>query len=443
MQYIRSLYLTNRLFILLLSAAILLVAGYFWYPLFVAGKLLVLVVVSILLLEIFILFGRTKGIKAGRLVPERFSNGDENGVNIHVKSYYPFPVQVEIIDEIPFQFQKRDFSITTRLQPVERKCLTYNLRPVERGEYFFGRLLVYVSTTLFLVRRRYSFDEKCMVQVYPSFITMRKYELLAISNRLTEEGIKKVRKKGQKHEFDQIREYVKGDDYRTINWKATARKANLMVNQYQDEKSQQVYSLIDMGRSMKMPFEGLTLLDYSINASLIISKIAMLRYDKAGLFTFSERVHAIQPASRESGQINRMLEILYNQQTGFPESNFEMLYVTVKRKINQRSLLILYTNFESLVTAREHLPFLKKLAKDHLLLTVIFENSEIDQLLDKNPSTTEEIYIKTIAEKFVFDKKIIVKEFGRFGIPALLTRPRDLNINLINKYLEFKSLGLI
>src|SRR5690606_40532545 len=113
------------------------------------------------------------------------------------------------------------------------------------------------------------------VPVYPSFRQMRKYELPAISNRLTEFGIKKIRRIGQNREFEQIKEYVVGDDYRTINWKATARRGTLMVNTYQDERAQQVYAVIDKGRTMKMPFEGMTLLDYDINASLVISNIAI------------------------------------------------------------------------------------------------------------------------------------------------------------------------
>ena len=121
-----------------------------------------------------------------------------------------------------------------------------------------------------LVKRRYIFPARQVVKVYPSYVQMRRYQLLAVSNRLQEAGVKRIRKIGHSMEFEQIKEYVRGDDYRTINWKATARKDGLMVNNYTDERSQQIYCLINKGRVMKMPFEGMTLLDHAINASLVL-----------------------------------------------------------------------------------------------------------------------------------------------------------------------------
>src|SRR3712207_1783676 len=136
---------------------------------------------------------------------------------------------------------------------------------------------------------------------------------MAISNRLTEAGVKKVRRLGHSMEFEQVKEYVSGDDYRTLNWKATARRGNLMVNNFTDEKSQPIYCVIDKGRAMKMPFEGMSLLDYAINASLVLSNVALLKQDKAGLVTFSEQAGAFLQANRTPTQMQAILEVLYNQ----------------------------------------------------------------------------------------------------------------------------------
>ncbi len=178
------------------------------------------------------------------------------------------------------------------------KIFNYNIRPVKRGEYQFGALNIYVSTMLNIVSRRYRFEQNKTVAVYPSYIQMKKYQLMAVSDRLFEVGIKKIRRIGHSMEFEQIKEYVLGDDYRTVNWKATARKRQLMVNHYVDEKSQQVYSIIDMGRTMKMPFDKMSLLDYAINSSLVISNIALLKQDKAGIIAFNNKVTSVLPAER-------------------------------------------------------------------------------------------------------------------------------------------------
>jgi uncharacterized protein (DUF58 family) len=149
----------------------------------------------------------------------------------------------------------------------------YPLRPVSRGVYAFGCTNVFLRSELKLIERRLRFGKKEEVAVYPSIIQMRKYELRAMRQIANEAGIKKMRRIGHSYEFEQIKNYVQGDDFRSINWKASGRRASLMVNQYEDEKSQQVYCIIDKSRAMRMPFEGLSLMDYAINTSLAISNI--------------------------------------------------------------------------------------------------------------------------------------------------------------------------
>jgi uncharacterized protein (DUF58 family) len=192
-----------------------------------------------------------------------------------------------------------------------------------------------------------------------------------------------------------------------------------------------------------MPFEGLSLLDYAINATLVVSNIALHKHDKAGLVTFSERGGTVLPADRRPDQLRRLLEALYRQKTRYLESDYERLYLAVQKNARQRSLLILFTNFETLSGMQRQLPYLRRLAKHHLLLVVFFENTELRAFLDAAPTTTEDVYNQTIAEKFVLEKKQIVLDLQRHGIHALLTAPQHLTVNTINKYLEFKSRGLI
>lgn len=407
------------------------------------AQLALLVLAALSIVDAIILYSIKQGIKAERKCQDKFSNGDNNEISIYLQSKYNLVLFTEVIDEIPFQFQVRDLSFKLKLNAQESQTLYYQLRPVKRGEYDFGSINVFISSPLQLLTRRYRFAQPRQVKVYPSFLQMRKYELLAISDRLVEAGIKKIRKIGHNLEFEQIKDYVQGDDIRTINWKATARRNQLMVNHYQDEKSQQVYSVIDKGRSMKMPFEGMSLLDYAINATLVISNIAMLKSDRAGLITFGDKIDTILKANRSHSQMQGLMESLYNQKTDFKESAFEKLYSNVKKQVNQRSLLILYTNFESLSGLKRQLPYLRRLAFNHLLLVVFFDNTELKSLINTAAKDTEEIYLQTIAEQFAFEKRQIVKELQRHGIQALLTTPQNLTVDSINKYLEFKARGLI
>jgi len=422
------------------AALVLLFVLSFYLPVLEAlGRVLLLLLFFAIIIDIIILYGRRNLLSVTRHASSRFSNGDENKVSLIINSNYGFTVNADIIDEIPVQFQQRNWLRKIKLDANAEGVIEYDLKPHERGEYVFGNIIAVVQSPVGLVKRRFSFPAEETVQVYPSYMQMRRYSLQAVTNELQEAGSKRLRKSGQSVEFEQIKEYVRGDDYRTVNWKASARKSQLMVNTYVDEKSQQVICLIDKSRSMKMPFEGLTLLDYAINASLVLTNIALHRQDKAGLLTFGQKIDTYLPPERKSMQMESVLETLYKQQTNFADADYEALYAYVRNRIKQRSLLVLFTNFESLYSLQRQMPYLRMIAHYHLLLVVFFENTEVKTLLHTPASNTEEIYIKTIAEKFSFEKRQMVKELNLQGILTMLTPPQQLTVNAINKYLEIKA----
>ncbi len=442
-KFIKSLYLNSRVFYILTAISTLFLLSYWFTALYPIAWLLVWGLVITFLFDVIIVYNTKNGIDASRILPDKFSNSDFNAVPVRVKNNYSFATQVEIIDEIPVQFQKRDFLKTGTIPAKSALDFEYSLRPVKRGEYVFGNLHIYTMTRLGLIKRRYSFDKSAMVKVYPSFIQMKKYDFLAIDNKLTQIGLKKIRRIGHTMEFEQIKEYVIGDDVRTINWKATAKHGNLMINQFQDEKSQPIYSVIDASRVMKMPFNELSLLDYAVNSTLAFSNIALKKHDKVGMLTFSNTVNDFLPDSGKKTYINNISETLYNVKTQFLDSDFGLLYAHIKRQITHRSLLLLYTNFEHISSLKRQLPYLQALAKKHLLVFIFFENTELDSLIHKKAEDLQTIYDQTIAQQFAYDKKVMVKELQKHGIQTVLTAPEDLTVNTINKYLEIKARGLL
>ena len=443
MKLFKPFYIQNRFFYACITLMIMFVFSFVFPRWFVIVQLFFLVLLVFTILDIILLFSTKKGVNGLRILQEKFSNGDQNPIQLSIENYYTFPILIKIIDEIPVQFQVRNFNIERKLDATSKTDLQYELRPTERGEYHFGKLNIYVTSPFGIISRRYSFGDQTMIPTYPSFIQLRKYDLIAISRNLHQYGIKKIRKIGHTMEFEQIKEYVLGDDLRTINWKATAKSNQLMVNQFQDEKSQPVYSVIDKGRLMKMPFDGLSLLDYAINASLVISNVAIKKHDKAGVFTFSKKVENMVVAEKRASQMNLILEGLYNIKTDFFESDFGRLYADVRRNIKQRSLILLYTNFETLDSLHRQLPYLKGIAKNHLLVVIFFENTELNRLIDNNAGTIQQVYDKVIAEKFAFEKRLIINELKKYGIYSILTTPENLTLDTINKYLEIKARGLL
>lgn len=439
-RFYKSLFFSRRWYALWAAVILLFILSYWINLLFVVSQLIALFIFVASTLDYLVLFSRKVPVGVQRQLPDRFSNGDENPVKLVVTNQYPFRVSYRIIDELPDQFQRRDFHLDGVLKPGETTRLSYGLRPTQRGEYIFHDINVYIKSPFGLIVRRKILPAEKMVRVLPSYFTLRKYELQAFSSNLAESGNKRMRKQGQSLEFEQIKEYVAGDDIRSLNWKATARKGGqLMVNNFTDEKSQQVYCLIDKGRIMKMPFEGMSLLDYAINATLILSRVALIRQDKAGLVTFADQIGTFLPAGRKALQMSNILDILYNQQTKFLETDYEKLHALIRTRITQRSLLILFTNFESLSGLQRQMPYIRAIARNHLLLVVFFENTGLQQVRTSAADNIEGLYIKTIAEKFAYEKRLIVKELNKHGIATILTAPEHLTVQTVNKYLEIKA----
>lgn len=442
-QYIGDLFISNRWYMLITVHVFLLILSFFlpWFWYVALTSLLVLGILT--LLDYMLLFFGKGTIQAVRLVSERMNLGHENKVGISVLNTFPFPVYIRLIDEIPVQFQERNFSRFFKAAPGKKYTEEYNLRPVARGEYIFQRILCYAGSPLGLLQRRCITEAAQLVKVYPSTRYLRRYQLLALSDSNQYAGSKKIRKVGHSLEFEQIKEYVQGDDIRSINWKATARRGGLMVNNFIDARSQQIYCIIDKGRSMKMPFDGMTLLDYSINAALIFMNVALLKQDRAGLMTFALKVNDIVAAERSNTQLSKLNEALYRQTTDFSDSNYEALATMVYQKFSQRSFLMLFTNFETMASLERQLPYLRKLASRHLLCAVFFRNTLLKEIHEGHPDTMEGIYIKTIADRFDFEKKQVVKELRRHGILSVLTTPQELTVDVINKYLELKARQMV
>lgn len=437
------MYLTNRFFWVFGVVTTVFAVSFAFPWLFPMAVLSFLAALGLWLADMLLLYLKRPRVSCERQLSPVFSLSDPNEVRLSLENQGNMHLSLKIADELPVQFQRRDFEIHCQLPPGQPYLATHTLRPLSRGVYAFGNINVFVSTRLGLVERKLVFEQPQEVSVYPSIIQMKRYELRAMQQIAHETGIKKMRRIGHSYEFEQIKNYVEGDDYRSVNWKASSRRGILMVNQYEDERSQQVYCIVDKSRVMKMPFEGLSLMDYAINTVLAISNIILKKQDKAGLLTFSDVIGATLKAERDTGQLKRILEALYREKERPGEANYELLYEGVRRMIGMRALLLLFTNFESTYALERALPTLRRLNRSHLLVVVFFENTEIRKLAGEEVQKTADIYRQTVARQFLQEKKEMVVKLRQYGIQAVLTRPEDLTLHTINKYLELKSRGLI
>ncbi len=404
---------------------------------------LMCVSVIAMLIETVMLWKRGASVAAWRTMEDKLSNGEFNVVRVHIDVTYPHDVELTIIDELPFQLQERKLHFPWMRYTGSPITLSYEIRPVTRGTYSFGSINVFVRGRMGLVQRRFQCDAQRAAYVHPSIMEMRRADLATFSSQRGRYGVHRQRRLGHTMEFEKVSQYVPGDDVRTINWKATARRSSLMVNQYQDEQSQDVYSAIDLGRSMRYANDGMTMLDYAVNSALAFSNVVIKKHDRVGLITYGSHSGSILPAQATKAQLGAVMRRLYNVETDFAQSDDEQLIEIVRSRIRSRSLVMLFTNIESVDATRRRLPAFRLIARSHVLVVNFFDNLSIRELVSHPSENVEGIYRQAIARSTVMEKKEIFNELRRAGIYAVLSPPNGLSVHAINAYLDLKARGVV
>lgn len=439
-----DLYIQPRTWWLLGGIWALFVLAYPFPVFLIVAKILLLVLFVAAAADLLLLFIPQNPVLAERECSPKWSLGDENRVRIILRNKSPLSLSCIILDELPPELQQRNLELSLSLEPFRSNKAEYLVKPLRRGIYSFGQIRVFMSFPLLgFFGRRLSTDQKNDVSVYPSFVQLRKYSLYTLQNIARFHGFKRIRRIGMSYEFEQIKEYVQGDDIRHINWKATGKTTTLKTNHFTEEKAQPVYVVIDKSRPMNMAFGGMTLLDYAINAAAVVTNIALQKGDKAGLLTFSDRVGAALRADSSPGQMARIMDLLHAEKYRRTEADFEFVYNAIRRVSSSRSLMLLFTNFETLVALQRILPVLRKLNKQHLLVVIFFSNSEVENYAYEQAADLQELYMRMVARQMVGDKRQMAVELANHGIQSIVCKPEDLSISSLNKYLELKSKGMI
>ena len=449
----------GRRFVVALVVVLFFVLLSHYWPIFIFPTVIMgLVVLFITLSDFALLFtglgvggrhrkeadmGSGLPVWAERVAPERMSNTDDNEVVLKIWSRYRFRIAATVYDEIPDEFQLFNFGLKAVLRPDEQTTISYNLHPRRRGLLYFRKINVVVYTPMHFVERRIVCGYDSFSKVYPSFLFIRNRQLLSIENRDKEMGLKHVRRTGSSMEFDTIREYVVNDDYRTINWKATARRRTIMVNQFEAEQSQQVYLVIDTGRGMQHSFSGVTLLDYSVNAAMQLAYIALRQQDSVGLMTLGDSVDIHIKAAKETLQMNRLMEGLYDISTDFAQTSYSDLFEYVRKNVGKRSLFIIFTTFSTLADMRKQLPFLRNMAARHRVVLIFFEDEDMRCLAQADRKTNEDYAVHVLAQESVEEMRLVAKELRRNGLIAVLSKTTTVSSDALNAYMAVKSRSAI
>lgn len=386
-------------------------------------------------------------IEVRRHLPHRFMIGEENEVQIFVSHRAARVLTLMIKDEFPPELELRGDRLLLATPPLklrrEAVMVRYRLYAARRGDYSFGEIVIRWQSPLGLVIKQARIPAAENIKVYPNINEARRHELSARRSRQLLTGQRKTRLRGQGREFESLRDYVRGDEIRTISWTATARRGHLITRQFQVERNQSIVVMIDAGRLMTSRIEQLSKLDHAINAALAIGYVATSGGDNVGLLVFNRQVVKYLPPQRGHGQLLAMIEALYNVKAQMIEPSYARAFQYLSQNCKKRSLVVILTDLVDRDASGELLIYTAALLPRHLPLIVTIGDNDLRALVAREPKEVTEVYRQSVAEELLQQREEALGRITELGGLALDVPAGQLSFQLVNKYLEVKERGLL
>ena len=445
--------MSNRLLVFLLIGAVpIALSGVSPNLLFVAGAyMLVLFVVSAVDYHTNPL---SKSIEIHREMNSKFSLGVENVVTLKVINRSHHPLKVRLKDDFPDEFLFDAIIHDRSVSAMDQTDISYRLTPLRRGIYRFADIHLRCQGILGLVVRQRRVQAATEIKVYPNLQAIRQYELLVKRGTLHQIGLKNSRRFGEGTEMERLREYFPDDDFRRMDWNATARQRKPIVREFETERSQDVVIMVDTGRRMASPIllEATTLpsaevmsqktmlkLDYAINTTLMTAYVSTLKGDKVGLIAFADTVHQYLAPRPGKKQFLTMLETVYALPVHAVEPDFEAAFKYLAAKQRKRALIILFTDILDSDSAEGIATYVSQLSKHHLVVCVTLTDSGIIELAAQRPTDSKSVYEKVIAERLLQEKRATLEILRHRGVITIDVPAHQLTMAVVNKYLELKA----
>lgn len=375
--------------------------------------------------------------KKTRIVPKRIhdkylSIGANNLVKIKIENTTSKEVQLVIRDEYPYDFEVTNDTLKLKQKPISSSTISYYVKPMHKGEYSFNFIYIRVYGQFKLVSRQYKYNVQTQIHVYPNLIEVKKYLHLISLSRIEQLGYKK-RELGGETEFDFLREYQSGDDYKRINWKATAKKRFPISQIYEKEYNRNIIVLLDSGRMMTTKYGLLTKLDSAIDASLILATASTKQKDYFSLLAFSDKIISfLPPTSKATKVLTNILSVLYNIQPVFNKTNYQLAYELIKNRFRKNSVIFIFSELYNRIVSKNLLQVLKLLAQFHKVNFISFE--EIETEIKGN--TFHEISRWVIQQDQILEKEVIIRDLQKYGINVIRVNANDIKQKVVNTYLS-------
>ncbi len=382
---------------------------------------------------------RPEQVEVVRRVAPRLNLGEREPVELVVRNFSRYPLQMELTDTPPTSWEIEGLPFSLRLKPGEERVVTYHVTPSARGRYAFGGAYVRMEHAPGVVARQFEAPLGEEVRVYPDLREVSRYQLLARRSRLEEFGIHRSRMTGRGTEFERIRDYTPDDEYRQIDWKATARRHRPMTRVYEVERSQNIFLVLDAGRMMAGRVGKLAKLDYAVNAALMLAHVALESGDRVGLLVVSDDVDAYLPLGKGHAQFKQCLELLYGVEAKLGHVDYRGALEQIATRLKRRSLVVFFTDLVDEDTSAELVTYMRLLRPTHLPLCVTLQDTPLVGASRRPSETVEQMYERTVALDLLGERKRVLDSLHRLGALVLDSAPHELSVNVVNQYLRLKA----
>lgn len=374
-----------------------------------------------------------------RICDDKLSLGIENKITLRVRNRSRQTLRFAIRDEPPYKFHIEGNIAHLTLKPREEQEVSYHVKPHSRGDFSFGDIYLRIIGPMGLAVRPHRVPAVQEIKVYPNLIDLRKYDIFIRRGKKMEAGMRRMRLFGRGTEFESMRDYVPDDEFRQVDWKASARRGKLISRQYQVERSQSIVILLDGGRTMSVRIGEMAKVDYAINAALMLAYVATSGDDRVGLLSFSDKIDCFLPPNKGRSQSLAIMHALYNVPLTTKESDYAGAFLYLARRWRKRSLVVVFSDLLDPESSRQIITHLQTLSRTHLCMCVAISDSQIISAAGSIPTEATGIYEKAAATEVLHERKQAIAALERSGVIVVDSEPGTLSPDVINKYLDIKN----
>ncbi|HKV28457.1 MAG TPA: DUF58 domain-containing protein [Candidatus Acidoferrales bacterium] len=364
-------------------------------------------------------------------------------VKLEIQNRGKSPLLTEILDDVPQSFRGDAPEVTVSVPAGETGSATYSVQPRERGDARVGCVFLRCQSPWRIAERWACAALNQAVRIYPNIEESKRDTIYLIRSRQVALQARHKHFRGQGREFESLREYREGDEWRNICWSAVARRGKLITKTHQFERSQTVWLVLDTGRLLRTRVRGLTKLDYAVGAALALAQVALYSGDRVALLAYGRRVQQRLPAGRGPAHVRTLIEELAQVHSEEFEADHsraaEVLLSTQKR----RGLVVWFTDLAETAAMPDVIESASRLARRHLVLLTVISQPELRGLLESRPESNSEMYHYVAAQEIVHRREVLLRTLRQCGALTLEIEPATLSSAVVNQYLLAKERGMI